>query len=175
MKTNTRYMISVFMAVALPVPALRAADACCPEHEPAKLVADACCAAEAAAPVPSAFAPPPAAPRSGELTKAEATFLAGYEKIRAALAADDFKAAKAAAKDFKGAGDIASAESIADARVAFKALSAKAISMAKGRAGFYVAHCPMVKDGGGDWLTTKKAIENPYWGSAMFACGYIKE
>lgn len=145
----------------MPLSAARAADACCPK--------------DAAAPVNSAFAPPPSAPRSGELSEADVAFLAGYENVRAALAGDNFEAAQKAAEGLDGAEGIAAAKSIAEARQAFKALSVKAIGMAKGHKGFFVAHCPMVKGGGGDWLATKKAIENPYYGSQMYSCGTIKE
>lgn len=138
-----------------------------------------CCSAEAATPVQTAFAAPPPAPMAAAEKKAlsedDRKFLASYEKVRAALAGDNFEAAKSAAAEIDGGEPIAKAKSIADARAAFKGLSARAIAKAKGQAGFYVAHCPMVKGGGADWLATKKKIENPYFGSAMFACGSIKE
>lgn len=162
MKTHTRILTIAALALALPVSALHAADTCCSSEAPAK----------------SAFAAPPPAPlaESGaELSDADRAFLASYETVRAALAGDDFEAAKKAAADIAGGEPVAKAKSIAEARIAFKSLSARAIAKAKGHAGFYVAHCPMVKGGGADWLATKKVIENPYYGSAMFSCGYIKE
>ncbi|HUG12645.1 MAG TPA: hypothetical protein VMM36_16635 [Opitutaceae bacterium] len=190
MKTYTRSMIIAAIAAFLPLSTSFAADACCAkdadkaktdsadcaEHQKAKK--DACCASESAAPVMTAFAAPPAVPVTAaakELSETDRAFLAGYENVRAALAGDDFAAATKAAADLEGAEPIAKAKSIAEARVAFKALSATAIAKAKGHAGFWVAHCPMVKGGGADWLTTKKKIENPYFGSEMFSCGYIKE
>ncbi len=40
----------------------------------------------------------------------------------------------------------------------------------------YQAHCPMAFDNAGaDWLTEKAVIENPYFGSVMFACGDIRD
>lgn len=36
----------------------------------------------------------------------------------------------------------------------------------------YVDHCPMY-NGGSDWLSTDKAIQNPFFGSAMLGCGSI--
>ena len=36
----------------------------------------------------------------------------------------------------------------------------------------YEAYCPMKK---AYWLTSEKAIKNPYFGSAMLTCGSIKE
>jgi len=161
MKTHTRILTLALAALLFPLAA----------HAAEK---GGCCGASAA-PVKSAFAAPPAAPRAEGLNEADSAFLASYEKIRAALAGDNLEAAKEAATDLEGAEQIAAAKKIADARVAFKAISATAIAKAKGHSGFYVAHCPMVKGGGADWLTTKKVIENPYFGSAMFACGYIKE
>jgi len=39
----------------------------------------------------------------------------------------------------------------------------------------YLHHCPMALSGdGGHWLGTTHAIENPYFGSEMFACGTVK-
>lgn len=35
----------------------------------------------------------------------------------------------------------------------------------------YIANCPM--DKGGDWITSVKDIENPYYGSEMLTCGSI--
>jgi hypothetical protein len=191
MKTHTRLLTLAIAAAMLPLASF-AADACCAKDadrartdagccaKPEKAQKDACCSGESekATPIVTAFATPPAAPVAAtdkKLSEADRKFLASYENVRAALAGDDFAAAKKAAAEIDGGEPVAKAKSIADARVAFKALSAKAIAKAKGHAGFYVAHCPMVKGGGADWLATKKVIENPYYGSAMFACGFIKE
>jgi len=38
----------------------------------------------------------------------------------------------------------------------------------------YLDHCPMF-NGGSDWLSTDKAIKNPFYGSAMLTCGSVKE
>ena len=174
MKTYTRILPLAAAALLLPFAAQAASDdaACAREKEKASA---GCCSSGSAAPVKTAFAAPPAAPRSEGLSEADAAFLASYEKVRAALAGDNLDAAKEAAAGLEGAEAIAAAKKVAEARVAFKALSATAIAKAKGHAGYYVAHCPMVKGGGADWLATKKVIENPYFGSAMFSCGYIKE
>jgi Cu(I)/Ag(I) efflux system membrane fusion protein len=181
MKTQIR-ILTFAMAALLPL-AANAADDCCSdaEHDCSAETANTdtkagCCSANAA-PIVTAFASPPPVPLAtdAKLSEADAAYLASYEKIRAALAGDNLDAAKAAATDVKGAEEIAAAKKIADARVAFKALSATAISKAKGHEGFWIAHCPMVKGGGADWLTTNKKIENPYFGSAMFSCGHIKE
>jgi hypothetical protein len=185
MKTQIR-ILALTMAALMPL-AANAADECCTgkaaaKHDcsadkTAKTDAKAGCCSAKATPIVTAFASPPRVSLASDekLSEADAEFLASYEKIRSALAGDNLDAAKAAAADVKGAEEIASAKKIADARVAFKGLSATAIAKAKGHAGFFVAHCPMVKGGGADWLATSKKIENPYFGSAMFSCGYIKE
>jgi len=110
----------------------------------------------------------------GVLDTKSATFLAGYEKVRAALADDKLDVAKAAAKDLDGAAAIATAPSMGDARKAFKQLSAKAVALAKGRPDFFIAHCSMYP-GGADWVQTTKEISNPYWGKSMLRCGEIVE
>lgn len=40
----------------------------------------------------------------------------------------------------------------------------------------YVQHCPMANKGdGGDWLSSEKKIQNPYYGSEMMECGAVIE
>lgn len=40
----------------------------------------------------------------------------------------------------------------------------------------YLLHCPMAFKGqGADWIQTHQAVENPYFGDRMFACGEVKE
>ncbi len=40
----------------------------------------------------------------------------------------------------------------------------------------YYDHCPMYNDGkGGNWLSTEKAIKNPYYGNQMLTCGSVTE
>ena len=100
-------------------------------------------------------------------------FLAGYEKIHAALAADDLSAAKDAAKDLGAEGaDIAKATSLKDARASFEKLSSRAQTLAAGQSGYYVVHCPMLKK---DWVQTSTTIANPYAGKEMATCGEIKK
>lgn len=109
-----------------------------------------------------------------ELTKAQTKFLANYEGVRAALAADDLDAAKRSAAniaDSEAARQLSKASSLNAARVAFKKLSAEAIQLAKGHEGYYVANCPMA---GSDWLQTTTKISNPYLGRQMSTCGSIK-
>jgi len=111
--------------------------------------------------------------------------LGAYTKVAKALSKDDLAAAKKAAaaivkqdKDSsmaKSAGAISEAKSLDEARKDFKALSEIAVKLAKGKKGYYVLHCPMVKGGGGDWLQTDKKVANPYFGASMLECGGVKE
>ena len=40
----------------------------------------------------------------------------------------------------------------------------------------FLQYCPMARDyDGGHWLAVNKKVENPYFGSEMFACGSVKE
>ncbi len=40
----------------------------------------------------------------------------------------------------------------------------------------YVVHCPMANNNkGGDWLSDKKEVKNPYFGASMLKCGSVKK
>lgn len=111
----------------------------------------------------------PAAP----LSDTDKQFLAGYEKVRSALAADDLNSVKTAAADLGADGaDLAKADSLKNARVAFEKVSDKAKQLAAGQSGYYVVHCPMLKK---DWVQTSEKIANPYGGREMTTCGEIKK
>ena len=113
--------------------------------------------------------------QSGDLTKEQKKFLANYEGVRAALAADNLETAKRSAANLtesKAGAELAKASSIAAARATFKKLSAEAVQLAKGRAGYYIANCPMA---GANWVQTNKTINNPYYGKAMLASGSVEE
>ena len=60
------------------------------------------------------------------------------------------------------------------ARTALKALSKRAIHYAEGKEGYFVANCPMVEGGEGDWVQTSQKINNPYFGKSMLSCGSVK-
>lgn len=108
-----------------------------------------------------------------ELSSADTQFLAGYEKVRAALAADDLAGAKIAATDLgNDSAAITAADKLATARTAFAKLSEHAITLAKGQPGYYVVNCPMVKK---DWVQTSDKISNPYAGKEMLTCGVVKK
>ena len=110
---------------------------------------------------------------AANLTGKDKQFLAGYEKVRAALAADDLSGAKAAAKDLGDeASDIAKASSLKEARAGFEKLSSHAQTLVAGETGYHVFHCPMLKK---DWVQTSTAVSNPYAGKEMLTCGEIKK
>ena len=111
--------------------------------------------------------------RAAELSEADKEFLARYEKIRAGLAADNLPEAKKAALEMGEEGaPFARTDSLILARREFEILSERAIKLAHGQPGFYVANCPMVKK---DWVQTSTKISNPYEGVSMLTCGSIKE
>lgn len=136
--------------------------------------------------------------KNAPLNDEQKAFLSQYEAVRAALAADDLAGVKKAAAavvtesktpptepltpEQKERQDsfaatvkkIATADSLATARDAFKPLSKRAIHYAEGKPGYFVAHCPMVANNEGDWVQVSKAISNPYFGKAMLTCGSIK-
>jgi hypothetical protein len=110
---------------------------------------------------------------AAELSDADKQFLTNYEKVHAALAADKLADAKAAAGEMGDDGAaIAKSESIITARKEFGTLSEKAVNLAKGQSGYYVAYCPMAKK---SWVQTSEKISNPYEGKEMLSCGVIKK
>ena len=121
----------------------------------------------------SAFALSSITSLAAELTPADQQFLSGYEKVRTALAADDLATAKTAAGELGEEGAaLTRSEKMADARAEFAKLSARAIELGRGREGYYVANCPMLKK---DWLQTSTKISNPYAGKSMLECGVIRK
>lgn len=111
--------------------------------------------------------------QAANLADADKQFLAGYEKVRAALAADDLAASKTAAAALgDNAAPVAKAGSLKEAREGFEKLSARAKSVAAGQPGYYVVHCPMLKK---DWVQTSSTVSNPYAGKAMLSCGEVKK
>ncbi len=109
------------------------------------------------------------------LSSAQVQFLSSYELVRAALAADDLAAAKAAAAKLQSdaAGEqLVKADSLNSARMDFKKLSVRAVNIARGHAGYHIAHCPMVD---ADWVQATTTICNPYLGAKMATCGAIAD
>jgi len=76
---------------------------------------------------------------------------------------------------------VLAATNLASARAAFEGVSNSMIAVAKQfgtgqRTRVLVYHCPMAFDNrGARWIQDKEGVENPYFGSAMFTCGVMKE
>ncbi len=110
---------------------------------------------------------------AANLSDQDKKFLTSYEKIHVALAADDLAGVKAAATELGDSGsNIASANSLNDARAGFEKLSAHAKTITTGQNGYHVAHCPMLNK---DWVQTSTTISNPYGGKEMIGCGEIQK
>jgi hypothetical protein len=120
--------------------------------------------------VPLCFASPL---RAEELSDSDKFFLAGYEKLRFALVADDLVRANEVATELSDSGfEIPRSETLERARAAFARASDIAIKVASGQSGYYVMHCPMLNR---DWVQTSKQVSNPYGGKEMISCGEIKK
>lgn len=75
---------------------------------------------------------------------------------------------------------ISNSTDLKEQRKQFTALNIELIPMFKHTeltAGtIYVQHCPMANKGdGGDWLSSEKKIQNPYYGDEMLECGAVTE
>ncbi len=122
----------------------------------------------------------------GELAALRET-LDAYLRFAAALAADDEGAAKLALPPLAerlgevAGGRLASAGDLAAMRDALRpvsgSLTARVRQGGADRVGvLYRVHCPMVKGyEGGDWLSARPVVENPYFGAEMFDCGTVVE
>lgn len=117
-----------------------------------------------------------------------------YIVLKNALVDTKYEEAKAAAKVlsaklavFQGcentaliADKIKDAKNIEEQRKEFTFLSSDVIAMFRHAdlvsGTIYVQHCPMANHGdGGDWLSSDKKIQNPYYGSEMMDCGAVIE
>jgi protein SCO1 len=92
-----------------------------------------------------------------------------------ATALRDAAAALQATMVQTAAADLARQNTLADARRAFGVLSEALVAYARStpamrQAGVRIAYCPMVRK---SWLQKDGAIENPYYGSRMLACGEL--
>jgi hypothetical protein len=111
--------------------------------------------------------------RAATLSDQDKKFLAGYEKIHAALVADDLAGAKTAATELGESGtDIAKANSLKDVRVGFEKLSTRAAIITSDQANYHRFHCPMLNK---DWVQTSTKVANPYGGKEMVGCGEIQK
>jgi hypothetical protein len=110
---------------------------------------------------------------AANLSERDKQFFAAYQKVHAALVADDLSGAKAAAADLGDAGaDLAKSNSLNEARTAFEKLSAQAKQLAAGQSGYHVFHCPMLNK---DWVQTSTTTANPYGGKDMVSCGEMQK
>ena len=81
----------------------------------------------------------------------------------------------------QGAERFSSAEGLDAARSGFRQISESLIAIlrrwrSEGRRPLLVYYCPMAFEGkGGRWLQDAEGVENPYYGSRMFACGRLEE
>ena len=117
-----------------------------------------------------------------------------YISLKNALVASKFDEAKTVSKDFSLqlkaysgcentaiiAKKIVNAKDITEQRKEFTALSSDVIALFKhtelASGTIFVQHCPMANNGdGGDWLSSEKKIQNPYYGSEMMECGAVIE
>jgi len=118
----------------------------------------------------------------------------GYLKLKNSLVETKYEDAKNASKKlatklaaYDGcentaliADKITNAANIEEQRKQFTFLSSDVIAMFKHadikKGTIYVQHCPMANKGdGGDWLSSNKNIQNPYYGSEMMECGSVVE
>lgn len=108
-----------------------------------------------------------------------------YEKVAAALVADDLTAVRAAVQRLateavrlhhagiaSSAKAVARTDDLAGAREAFKTLSTETIALAKHIKGYFILTCPMAQ---ADWVQSTRAVANPYLGKDMLTCGEVKE
>ncbi|MEZ5387963.1 MAG: DUF3347 domain-containing protein [Prosthecobacter sp.] len=117
-----------------------------------------------------------------------------YFPLQVALAHDDDAAAKKAAAEIEKTAShmppyekvkplahaMTEADDIKARRAAFEPLT-KAISEAVSQdghdqvGGVFVMHCPMAFGRGADWVQATRDVVNPYMGTAMFACGELRQ
>ena len=117
-----------------------------------------------------------------------------YTHLKNALVASDVKEANTAGEQLetelngikgcentaKVVSTIADQADIEKQRAHFISVSADIIAMLKhaeiSSGKMYVAFCPMAGAGkGAYWMSSNKAIENPYYGDKMMKCGEVKE
>jgi hypothetical protein len=111
--------------------------------------------------------------RAEELSESDKFFLAGYEKLRAALVAEDLVRVNEAAAELSESGfEVPKSETLERARDAFAKTSEIAIKVAAGQPGYYVMHCPKLNR---DWVQTTSQVSNPYGGKELAGCGEIKK
>ncbi len=117
-----------------------------------------------------------------------------YIELKDALVSSNYDQTKATSKSleaqlkvYKGCENTAvivknieNAQNIAAQRKDFTALNTDLIALFKNveltTGTIFVQHCPMANKGnGGDWLSSVKKIQNPYYGDEMMECGAVVE
>lgn len=101
------------------------------------------------------------------------TLVPEYLKLREALARDDLESAKEHIKMFS----MDTFSGIEELRAEFKAISETLISRVEDEGyeeTLFKQFCPMY-DGGSSWISDKRDIENPFYGSQMHNCGETVE
>lgn len=117
-----------------------------------------------------------------------------YISLKDALVSSNYENSKAASKVLEGqlsvyegcentaliAKKIEDANDIVAQRKDFTALNTDLIALFKNvelsSGVIFVQHCPMANSGdGGDWLSSVKNIQNPYYGDEMMECGSVVE
>ncbi|GHB87552.1 DUF3347 domain-containing protein [Persicitalea jodogahamensis] len=121
--------------------------------------------------------------------------LTAYYKVKNALVDSDAKTAATEAKRlatllkksektigsdaYRAANAMSASTDIAAQRAQLGSLTEgvyRAVKKAKPENTVYYAYCPMANNNkGGYWLSEKKEIANPYYGSKMLKCGSVKE
>lgn len=124
--------------------------------------------------------------------------LGAYYRVQTALASDDLKSAQEKAKQLaelaaklaegeragfakisETAASLAKAKDLAQARKIFGEISKATIEelnkTPKLGQKYYIIHCPMTKDGNGNWVQPSAHVTNPYFGSKMLNCGAVKK
>ena len=121
--------------------------------------------------------------------------LTAYYKVKNALVESDAKAVATEAGElaallkkaektvgvasYRAANAMSTSTNIATQRAKLGTLTAAvydAVKKANPENPVYYAYCPMANNNkGGYWLSEKKEIANPYYGSQMLKCGSVKE
>lgn len=100
-----------------------------------------------------------------------AQFVKTLQGLQEGVIAADSKAAL-----LKDAAPLAANSDVKKQREAFASLSTDMIALAKSvklsSGPVYQQYCPMKK---ANWLSSDKAIKNPYYGSSMLTCGQVVE
>ena len=99
-------------------------------------------------------------------------------KLAATMLSNSLKSVEGSDAASKAVKYIENAADLKSQRIAFSDLSDEMAVLVEGnlKSGMiYKDFCPMALDGGANWLSSEKEIQNPYFGNKMLKCGSIKE